>query len=226
VILLALTGGIGSGKSSVSARLAERGAVIVDADRITHELQQPGGAVLAAMADRWGPGILTADGALDRQAVADIVFGDADELKALNKIVHPAVRQEMNRQARELADSGRVVVMDIPLLVEGRRSGRPRFSGVVVVDTPPEVAVERLVRHRGFDEVDAWARVGRQASREERLAAADFVVDNSGQPEDLDRQVDRLWDWARAREQVPAPGCRDHEARPDASDAGPPPRSS
>jgi dephospho-CoA kinase len=128
--------------------------------------------------------------------------------------VHPAVRQEMNRRARDLADSGRVVVMDIPLLVEGRRAGRPRFSGVVVVDLPPEVAVERLVAFRGFDEVDAWSRIGRQASREDRLAAADFVVDNSGPPEALDTQVDELWAWAQGREQVPAPGCRDHEDRP------------
>jgi dephospho-CoA kinase len=214
VILLALTGGIGSGKSSVSTRLADRGAVIVDADLITHQLQQPGGAVLAAMVERWGTGIVGPDGALQRQAVADIVFADPDELRALNKMVHPAVRQEMNRQARELADSGRVVVMDIPLLVEGRRAGRPRFSGVVVVDLPPEVAVERLVRYRGFDEVDAWSRIGRQATREDRLAAADFVVDNSGPAEALDDQVDRLWAWAQGREQVPAPGCRDHEDRP------------
>jgi dephospho-CoA kinase len=214
VILLALTGGIGSGKSSVSARLAQRGAVIVDADLITHELQQPGGAVLASMIERWGPDIVGPDGALRRQAVADIVFGNPDELRALNKIVHPAVRQEMNRRARELADSGRVVVMDIPLLVEGRRAGRPRFSGVVVVDLPPEVAVERLVRYRGFGEVDAWSRIERQASREDRLAAADFVVDNSGEPGALDEQVDRLWAWAQEREQVPAPGCRDHEDRP------------
>ena len=214
MILLALTGGIGSGKSSVSARLAQRGAVIVDADLITHELQQPGGAVLAAMVERWGPGILGPDGALRRQAVADIVFGDPDELRALNRMVHPAVRQEMNRRARELADSGRVVVMDIPLLVEGRRAGRPRFSGVVVVDLPPEVAVERLVRYRGFSEIDAWSRIERQASREDRLAAADFVVDNSGDPGALDEQVDRLWAWAQNREQVPAPACRDHEDRP------------
>jgi dephospho-CoA kinase len=206
VILLALTGGIGSGKSSVSTRLEARGAVLVDADLITRELQAPGGAVLEAMVERWGTKILAEDGTLNRQAVADLVFNEADELAALNKIVHPAVRREMRRQAAVAgeADPDRPVVMDIPLLVEGL-SYWPPFSGVVVVDTPLEVAVERLVTHRGFPEDDAWARVSRQVSREERLAVAGFVVDNSGTPQQLEEQVERLWEWIATRDQVAVP---------------------
>jgi dephospho-CoA kinase len=214
VILLALTGGIGSGKSSVSARLEARGAVLVDADLITRQLQAPGGAVLEAMVERWGTMILTEDGTLNRQAVADLVFNNDEELEALNKIVHPAVRREMRRQAAEAgqADHRRPVVMDIPLLVEGF-SYWPPFSGVIVVDTPPEVAVARLVAHRGFGEEDAWARISRQVSRDERLAVAGFVVDNSGTPEQLDEQVEQLWAWIESRDEVAVPTVRSKEHR-------------
>jgi dephospho-CoA kinase len=212
VILLALTGGIGSGKSTVSLLLAANGAVIVDADEVAKQLQAPGGAVLAAMVERWGSGILQPDGTLNRQAVADIVFNEADELRALNKMTHPAVRREMARQAREQADTGAVTIMDTPLLVE-TFDKQPPFSGIVVVDVPPEVAVERLMRYRGFSDVDAWARISQQADRQERLGIAGFVIDNSGPPEALDEQVGRMMAWARTLAHVdPPPAPRERVA--------------
>ena len=195
MILVGLTGGIGAGKSTVSRLLAERGAVIIDADAITRELQAPGQPVLAAIVDRFGPGILAADGTLARQALAEIVFNDPDALKDLNGIVHPAVGAETNRRIEAERDTGRVVVLDVPLLVE---TGRRGLSAVIVVDTPPDVAVERLQRDRGMTEADARARMARQASREDRLAKADRVVDNGGDPADLHRQLDELWAWLHA----------------------------
>jgi dephospho-CoA kinase len=191
VLLIGLTGGIGSGKSTVSVRLAELGAVVIDADAITKELQQPGTEVFDAMVERFGDGILAADGTLDRQAVADIVFADADALADLNAIVHPAVGLEIARRMQTGTDSDRVVVLDVPLLVE---SGRSDLTALVVVDVDPEVAVRRLVEHRGMREDDVRARIARQASREDRLAKADHVLDNSGTLEELQAQVDALWE--------------------------------
>ncbi len=199
---IGLTGGIGSGKSTVAALLTERGAVLLDADAIVRELQEPGTPVFVAMVKRWGDGIVAADGALDRQAVADRVFGDADELAALNAIVHPAVADEMTRRREALADTDATVILDIPLLVE---SGHEGLAGVVVVDVDPEVAVQRLVAHRGFSEDDARGRIARQASREDRLARADVVVDNSGTVADLSAEVDRVWAWIEGLER-PEPG--------------------
>jgi dephospho-CoA kinase len=188
MILVGLTGGIGSGKSTVSARLASRGAVIIDADAITREVQLPGSDVVKELAERFGPEVLAADGSLERQALANIVFTDPEALKALNAIVHPAVGREMNRRMIEQRATTNVVVLDIPLLTENPREG---LQGRIVVDVPVETQVQRLVAHRGFDEADARARISRQASREDRLAKADFVVDNSGAPEDLDAQIER-----------------------------------
>lgn len=190
--LIGLTGGIGSGKSSVSALLVERGAVIIDADAITRELQAPGEPVLALMVERFGSGILLDDGALDRQAVADIVFTDTEALADLNAIVHPAVGAEIARRLEEEALTEHIVILDVPLLVE---SGRDDLHAVVVVDVDPEIAVARLVEHRGFRADDAWARIARQASREDRLAKADVVVDNSGDLGDLEHEVAGLWTW-------------------------------
>src|SRR4051794_11535293 len=144
------------------------------------------------MVARFGERILGADGTLDRQAVADIVFNDPEELKALNAIVHPAVGVEIFRRIEEQTGTDNVVVLDIPLLVEG---GRYKVGGVLVVDTPIDVAVERLVTHREFTEADARARIANQVSREDRLAKADFVVDNGGAPADLEPQIDRAWAW-------------------------------
>jgi dephospho-CoA kinase len=190
VVLIGLTGGIGSGKSTVSRLLAQHGAVVVDADAITREVQLPGTPVFLAMVERFGPGIVAEDGALDRQAVADIVFNDAAALADLGAIVHPAVGAEIARRLEELAGTDAVVVLDIPLLVE---SGRDDLAAVVVVDVDPEVAIRRLVAQRGMQEDDARARMANQASREERLAKADVVLDNSGSLEDLAAQVDELW---------------------------------
>ncbi len=192
MLLVGLTGGIGSGKSTVSAALARRGAVVIDADAVVRELQSPGGAVLAAMVEHFGPGILHADGTLDRQGVADIVFGDDEQLKALNAIVHPGVGAEIDRRIAEQRDGDAVVVLDVPLLVESKAY---TTAGTIVVDTDPDIAVERLVRFRGFTEADARARMARQATRAERLAAADFVVGNDGDPEALEPQIDACWAW-------------------------------
>jgi dephospho-CoA kinase len=193
VLVVGLTGGIGSGKSTVSALLAAKGAVVVDADAVVHELQRPGTAVFEAMVDRFGNAIVAADGSLDRSAVADIVFNDPDALADLNGIVHPAVGAEIVRRMDELSTTDAVVVLDVPLMVESAR-GYP-VAGLIVVDVDPEVAVRRLVEHRGMREDDARARIARQASREERRARADVVIDNSRSLDDLAAQVDRAWRW-------------------------------
>lgn len=164
--------------------------MIVDADRIVRELQQPGEPVFEAMVEAFGDGIVAEDGTLDRQAVADLVFGDEEKLKQLNGIVHPAVGGRMAEQLASLADTDQVVILDVPLLVE---SGRDDMAGVIVVDVDPEIAVGRLVEQRGLGEDDARARMNRQASREERLAKADVVLDNSGSRDQLRAQVDALW---------------------------------
>jgi dephospho-CoA kinase len=192
VLLVGLTGGIGSGKSTVSAALAQRGAVVIDADAITRELQEPGQPVLAAMVERFGPGILQPDGSLDRQGVADIVFNDPQALADLNAIVHPAVGVEIARRLEAEAGTDHVVILDVPLLVE---SGRDDLAAMIVVDTDPEVAVRRLVEQRGFTEADARARISRQASREDRLARADLVIPNDGSHQDLQGEIERCWEW-------------------------------
>ncbi|MFM9037706.1 MAG: dephospho-CoA kinase [Actinomycetota bacterium] len=200
MILVGLTGGIGSGKSTVSELLRARGAVIIDADAITREVQLPGSSVLLELAERFGDEVIAADGSLERQVLANIVFTDPEALKALNAIVHPAVGREMNRRMIEQRGTDNVVVLDIPLLTENPREG---LQGRIVVDVPVETQVARLVAHRGFDETDARARIARQASREDRLKTADFVVDNSGSPADLEPQIDRLWQWLRSLPQLP-----------------------
>ncbi len=193
MILLGLTGGIGSGKSTVSQLLAARGAVIIDADAITRELQAPGAPLLGEISARFGSSVISADGSLDRAALAAIVFTDSDALTDLNKIVHPAVAKEMDRRLAEQRTTDNVVVLDIPLLAENPRRG---LSGIVVVDVPVEVAVERLVTQRGMSRDDAEARIAKQASREDRLKIADMVIDNSGDLSALERRVDEVWQWA------------------------------
>jgi dephospho-CoA kinase len=190
MILVGLTGGIGAGKSSVSSGLFRLGAVIVDADAIVRELQQPGTPLLAALADRFGDGILHPDGSLDRAALATVAFSDADTVAELNRIVHPAVGHEMNRRVDEQLVTDHVVVLDIPLLAENPREG---LAATIVVDCPVEVAVERLVTLRGFSRQDAEARVSHQASREKRLALATHVVHNDGTLDHLQQQINTLW---------------------------------
>jgi dephospho-CoA kinase len=192
VKLMGLTGGIGAGKSTVSNALRDRGAVIVDADAITKELQQPGTEVFAAMVAHFGDRILAPDGTLDRQAIADIVFSDAEQLTVLNSIVHPAVGKEIFRRIQEQIGSDHVVVLDIPLL---RKDGLYKVSGILVVDTPIDVAVQRLVEFRAMDETDARARIANQITREQRLEMADFVLDNGGSEADLDGEIERAWAW-------------------------------
>jgi len=199
VILVGLTGGIGSGKSTVSALLAAKGATVVDADAITRELQVPGTSVFGAIVERFGPAILDADGGLDRQALADVVFADPAALAALNGIVHPAVGAEIARRL-DAAHPDDVVVLDVPLLVE---SGRSDLALLVVVDVDPAVAVERLERHRGMSPADARARMARQASRDDRLARADLVIDNSGDRAALAHRVDEAWPEILARAAPP-----------------------
>lgn len=198
MIEIGLTGGIGSGKSTVADALVARGAVLVDADRIVRELQEPGRPVFEAMVERWGERIVAADGTLDRAAVAKIVFGDEEELAAINGIVHPALAEEIEAR-RAAAASDAVVVLDLPLLVPA--DGEPvaeqytNFAGVIVVDVDADTAVERLVAHRGFSEEDARNRIANQASREDRRAVADLVIDNSGDLAALEAAVDRAWEW-------------------------------
>jgi dephospho-CoA kinase len=194
VLVIGLTGGIGSGKSTVDALLAERGAKIIDGDTIAREVVEPGGPAFHAVVERFGDEVVGAGGTLDRAALAAKVFGDERARADLNSIVHPVIGTEMARRVAEEARSDDVVVMDIPLLAEGGLHRYP-VAGVIVVDCPVQTAVERLVRHRRFTEADARARIAAQATREERLAIADVVVDNSGPRSALPAQIDKVWAW-------------------------------
>ena len=185
-----LTGGIGSGKSTVSALLADKGAVVIDYDLLAREVVEVGTPGLAAIVERFGPGVLRPDGSLDRPALGAVVFGDHEARLDLESITHPAIGR-LAWARDEAAPDGSVVVHDHPLLVE---SGIANFMDmVVVVDVSEDVQVERLVRLRGMAEDDARARIAAQASRADRRAAADVVIDNSGTPEDLAEAVDALW---------------------------------
>ncbi|MGY9074825.1 MAG: dephospho-CoA kinase [Acidimicrobiales bacterium] len=199
MIVIGLTGGIGSGKSTVSTHLVELGAVLIDADAVVKELQSPGGEVYGDMVAHFGPGIVAEDGTLNRQAIADIVFSDKEQLKALNEMVHPAVNRDIRTQIRAEAETDNLVVLDIPLLIESMLlPGPPRYvtSGVLVVDAPPEVAVKRLVDHRGFSPEDAENRIKNQVSREQRLELADHVIDNGGSLDDVAVQIPAALQWA------------------------------
>lgn len=187
-----LTGGIGSGKSSVARRLAELGAVVVDADQVARDVVAKGEPALAAVVERFGPQVLRPDGELDRPALGRVVFADPEALRALEGITHPAVWERTARLREEAAGAGAaVLVHDMPLLVEKQMS--PEYHLVVVVDTPVETRVRRLVEHRGMPEEDARARMRSQADDEARRAAADVVLDNDGTPQELVERVDRLW---------------------------------
>ncbi len=192
--LVALTGGIASGKSTIAARLAEHGAVVVDADAVVRELQQPGMPVLDAIAEAFGADLLRPDGSLDRAALGAVVFADERARHALNAIVHPAVAAESARRFRAAldADPRAVVVYDVPLLVEARPDDP--WDLVVVAHAPEETRVQRLVQLRGMTEADARARVASQASDERRLAIADAVVETGGDLGATLAQTDALWE--------------------------------
>ncbi|WP_346623202.1 dephospho-CoA kinase [Blastococcus montanus] len=189
MLRIGLTGGIGSGKSTVSKLLAERGAIIVDADRIAREVLEPGTPGLAGVVDAFGSGVLAGDGSLDRAALAAIVFADEGARRRLDALVHPLVRQRSG-ELIAVAPADAVVVNDVPLLVETGQAGS--YDLVVVVEADPEVRVARLVE-RGLTEADARARIAAQATDEQRRAAADVLLDNSGTLEELAEQVDRFW---------------------------------
>ena len=193
---IGLTGGIGAGKSTAAQLLVKRGVVLIDADVIVRELQEPGAPVFVQMIDRFGPGVVRPDGTLDRAAVAEIVFSDKAQLAALNGIVHPAVTGEMTRRRQALSGTDATVILDIPLLIETNYTD---LDAVVVVDVDPETAVRRLVEQRGFTEADARARVAHQASRTDRLAIADFVIENGESLDALARAVDSCWQWICSR---------------------------
>ncbi len=194
MLAVGLTGGIGAGKSAVADLLVARGAVLIDADVVAREVVAPGGPAYQPLLDRFGPGILAADGTVDRPSLAALAFGDPAALADLNAITHPAIGIEMIRRRDALAAGDDVVVLAIPLLTAAHRQ-TVGLDVVVVVDCPVEVATERLVAQRGMDRADAEARIAAQVSRHERLKEADVVVDNTSTREHLEAEVARLWSW-------------------------------
>ena len=190
MLRIGLTGGIGSGKSTVARMLADRGAVVVDADQIARDLVEPGGAALAQLVTEFGPRILQADGSLSRGELAGLAFSDPKATERLNAIMHPLIRAEAQRRLQAEPDAP-VVVYDMPLLVETGQADLVDL--VVVVDVPEDTQVHRAVTLRGLDESDVRRRMEVQATREDRLAAADVVIDNSGALEATEQQVADLW---------------------------------
>ncbi|KQV25028.1 dephospho-CoA kinase [Yonghaparkia sp. Root332] len=203
--VIGLTGGIAAGKSAVAARLAELGAVIVDADRLAREAVAPGTPGLSAVVQRFGETVLDAEGALNRTALGAIIFGSEVDRRDLNAIVHPEVRRLYRERVEAIAasDPDAVVVYDVPLLAEARAADE--FALVVVVDAPPDVRVERLVRLRGLDRAAAEARVAAQIPDAERRAMADIVIDSSGTLDATLEQVDAVWERLVAQRAVGGP---------------------
>ncbi len=194
MLAVGLTGGIGSGKSAVADLLVARGAVLIDADQVAREVVAPGGPAYQPLIDRFGPGIVAADGTIDRQALAAVAFVDDESRLALNAITHPAIGIAMIEARDAHADTDDIVILAIPLLTAAHRD-TVRLDEVVVVDCPTDVALERLLSQRGFDRADAEARIRSQISREERVEEADYVLDNSGDRAVLEVEVAKLWDW-------------------------------
>lgn len=185
-----LTGGIGAGKSEVARRLAAYGAVVIDADAVARDVVAPGTPGLAELVREFGEDVLRSDGSLDRERLGELVFADGSLRMKLNAIVHPRVGERM-RELEQAAGGAAIVVHDVPLLAENHLAGN--FDLVVVVDVPVRVQAERLMRERGLSRSQAEARMQAQASRQERLAIATIVVDNSGSLAELDREVGELW---------------------------------
>ncbi|MHB9862582.1 dephospho-CoA kinase [Streptomyces sp. YIM S03343] len=190
MLRVGLTGGIGAGKSEVSRLLVEHGAVLIDADRIAREVVEPGTPGLAAVVEAFGKEVLTEDGRLDRPKLGSVVFADPAKLAVLNSVVHPLVGARSSELEGAAAQDA-VVVHDVPLLTENRLA--PLYDVVVVVDASPGTQLDRLVRLRGMTEQDARARMAAQATREQRLAAADIVIDNDVPLEELRRRVHEVW---------------------------------
>jgi dephospho-CoA kinase len=212
MLAVGLTGGIGSGKSAVADMLVERGAVLIDADQVARDVVAPGGPAYQPLIDRFGQGIVAADGTIDRPALANIAFADEESRLALNAITHPAIGIRMIEMRDSLADTDHIVVLAIPLLTALHRE-TVKLHKVVVVDTPTDIALERLLSQRGFDKADAEARIRAQISREERAKEADYVLDNSGDRAALEREVADLWDWLlAAQKELP------QDPPPEASD--------
>jgi dephospho-CoA kinase len=197
MLAVGLTGGIGSGKSAAADMLVERGAVLIDADQVARDVVAHGGPAYQPLIDRFGEGIVAADGTIDRPALANIAFANEESRLALNAITHPAIGIRMIEMRDALADSDHVVVLAIPLLTALHRE-TVKLHKVVVVDTPTDIALGRLLSQRGFDKADAEARIRAQISREERVKEADYVLDNSGDRAALEREVADLWDWLLA----------------------------
>src|SRR6185437_1075710 len=192
MLLIGLTGNIASGKSEVARMLAERGATVIDADELAREAVQPETQALRDIVKRWGKDILKSDGILDRKALRQIVFADQNELDALNRIVHPGVTRLRDReiaQARERGDP--IVICVIPLLFE--RNLVEEFDAIVLVDAPRPLRLERLVATRGLEETDAMNMIAAQMPAELKRARADYVIENNGSLDDLERDVDVLW---------------------------------
>ena len=205
MLAVGLTGGIGSGKSAVADLLVARGAVLIDADQVARDVVAPGGPAYQPLIDRFGPGIVAPDGTIDRPALAAVAFADDESRLALNAITHPAIGVAMIAGRDALADTDDIVVLAIPLLTAVHRE-TVKLHKVVVVDCPTDIALERLLSQRGFDRADAEARIRSQISREERVKEADYVLDNSGDREALEIEVEKLWDWlvaARAEQRPP-----------------------
>lgn len=184
-----LTGGIASGKSTVSKLLAERGAVVVDADLVAREVVEPGTPALAQIVAVFGEGVLQPDGSLDRDALGAIVFADADANKKLRAITHPAIGARIAEMIDAVRDTDAIVVLDAPLLVEAGWTGMP----LIVVAADPDIQVDRMVRDRDMAEDDARSRMAAQASLEDKLAKADIVIWNNGSLADLEARVDEVW---------------------------------
>ncbi|GHG28450.1 dephospho-CoA kinase [Streptomyces albogriseolus] len=190
MLTVGLTGGIGAGKSEVSRLLVRHGAVLIDADRIAREVVEPGTPGLAAVVEAFGEEILAEDGSLDRPRLGALVFSDAEKLATLNSIVHPLVGAR-SRELEEAAPEDAVVVHDVPLLTENGLA--PLYDVVIVVDASPGTQLDRLVRLRGMSEEDARARMAAQATREQRRAVADIVIDNDVPLDALERRVEEVW---------------------------------